>query len=108
MVVNISEKALEIIREKTNEIIVKKQLFNSWAGSCVKPAVVAGKPNDIENYKTVEVDGLTVYVNVEEGNNSDISIDLRGVGPFRHFVVEGLWFNWQKNSLLLWYNLNID
>ena len=50
----------------------------------------AGKPDDLENFNRVEVENIIVYVPKEDGLDNDISIDVRGMGPFKQFTVRGL------------------
>ncbi|MEW6622031.1 MAG: CC/Se motif family (seleno)protein [Bacillota bacterium] len=55
----------------------------------MKPAVFAGQPTDIENFNSVDTEGLTVYVPKEEGNDKSIKIDVMGFGPFKQIIIEG-------------------
>ncbi len=49
----------------------------------------AGKPESPENFKSYEVDGITVYIANDEEGEKNINIDVKGMGPFKQFVIEG-------------------
>ncbi|MBS3968524.1 MAG: hypothetical protein KGZ94_00275 [Clostridia bacterium] len=49
----------------------------------------AGKPENPEDYSVFEVEGITVYMPKDEGTERDIKIDVKGLGPFKQFVIEG-------------------
>lgn len=89
MKISISPNAKTLIEKKTNEIILKKEVTRSWAGTFIKPAVHAGKPENPEDYSVFEVEGITVYMPKDEGTERDIKIDVKGLGPFKQFVIEG-------------------
>ena len=90
MNINISEKAKESIIGNPKEIMIKKVMTRSWAGVFIEPAVYAGKPDDVEDFNRIEVENIIVYVPKEDGLDNNISIDVRGMGPFKKFTVQGL------------------
>ncbi|MBZ4688576.1 MAG: hypothetical protein PWQ96_1691 [Clostridia bacterium] len=57
----------------------------------MKPVVYAGKPQNIDDFRQQEVDGINVYVPKDQQLKDDvISIDLKGIGPFKQLLVEGI------------------
>lgn len=49
----------------------------------------AGKPESPDGYTSYEIDGITVYILNDEVTEKKISIDVKGIGPFKQFVIEG-------------------
>jgi hypothetical protein len=60
-------------------------------GSYIKPVVLAGKPENTDNYNYREVDGINVYVpKDQEIKGNLLSINLKGMGPFKQLSVSGI------------------
>ena len=48
----------------------------------------ASKPKDLEEYNAFEVEGITVYVDKNDGTKGELNIDIGGLGPFKHLVAQ--------------------
>ncbi len=49
----------------------------------------AGKPEETDEYNKYQVDEITVFIPKKEGEEKKITIDVKGIGPFKQFVIEG-------------------
>ncbi len=60
-------------------------------GTYSKPVVLAGKPENNDDFNEQEVDGINVYVPKDQELKSDvIAIELKGLGPFKQLSVSGI------------------
>ena len=89
MEITIGEDARNLILKKTAEIVLDKKVIKSWSGTYIRPTVNVGKPENEEDYDKSEVDGITVYYLKKEAGNKNVEIDVKGIGPFKQFVIMG-------------------
>lgn len=92
MKISITDKAREYIKGRGGEIVVSTVVAKGCCGAAVRePAISVRLPKEIQNYRKLENDGITIYIppKLEIGENG-IMIKMGGLWKLKYLIVEGV------------------
>lgn len=94
MKISMDDKTQKYIKsQKEDSITTWLEGCSSWGTSEPQPSVKMGKPADIENYDSHDVDGITVYVKSDvKAKDDSLKIKYSKMLWMEKLVVEGMIF----------------
>lgn len=92
MEIAIDEKAKNYIKEKSqdNSINIVYGLVGAGWGASFKPLVKMGKPKDLKDFKSYEVEDVNVYIKETLAKKGEIRISLSRFLWLKSLEIEGL------------------